>query len=171
MRGKKEKIWLLLYIVFAKWLPVSYHFKPAKSIRAYFGKRILKSYGSNINIERGSMFNGHCTLGSNSSIGINSELNGPVEIGNNVMMGPEVIIYTQNHEYKDTSHTMIEQGYQEYRSVVIGDDVWIGRRVIILPGVTIGNGCVIGAGAIVTKSFPEYSVIGGNPAKIIKLRQ
>lgn len=65
---------------------------------------------------------------------------------------------------------MIEQGYQLISEVKIGNDVWIGRRVIILPGVTIGNGCVIGAGAVVTKSFADYSVIGGNPAKLIKMR-
>lgn len=103
MRSKKEKIWLILYIIFAKWLPVSYHFRLAKSIRAFFGRRILKSYGININIEHGSMFSGQCTLGDNSSIGVNSEINGPVEIGNNVMMGPEVVVYTQNHEFKDIS--------------------------------------------------------------------
>lgn len=170
MRTRKEKIWLLLYLVFAKWLPISYHFRSAKIIRAFFGKRILKSFGNNINIERGAFFGSQCTLGDNSSIGVNSELNGPVEIGNNVMMGPEVVVYTQNHEFKDRSRTMIEQGYQEVKGVKIGNDVWIGRRVIILPGVTIGNGCVIGAGAVVTKSFPDYSIIGGNPACIIKMR-
>ena len=58
----------------------------------------------------------------------------------------------------------------EYKPVYIGDDCWIGRRVIILPGVKIGKGCIIGAGAVVTKSFPDYSIIAGNPAVIKKYR-
>ena len=60
--------------------------------------------------------------------------------------------------------------YSKIENVVIEDDVWIGQRVIILPGVTIYKGCIIGAGAVVTKSFPPYSIIGGNPAKLIKSR-
>lgn len=58
----------------------------------------------------------------------------------------------------------------EEKEVVIGNDVWIGTRVIILPGVTIGDHSIIGAGAVVTKSFPDYSIIGGVPAKLIKSR-
>ena len=65
---------------------------------------------------------------------------------------------------------MMEQGSTEPAPVVIGDDVWIGRRAIIMPGVRIGNGCVIGAGAVVTKDVPPYCVVGGVPAKIIKKR-
>lgn len=57
------------------------------------------------------------------------------------------------------------------RTIMIEDDVWIGARAIILPGVKIGKGCIIGAGAVVTKSFDDYSVIGGNPAKLLKLRK
>ena len=55
--------------------------------------------------------------------------------------------------------------------VKIGDDVWIGRRVIILPGVTIGDGCIIGAGAVITKDIPPYSVVVGVPAKVVRRRK
>ncbi len=87
------------------------------------------------------------------------------------MMGPEVLIYTQNHDFSRTDITMDQQGWADEKPVVIEDDVWIGSRVIILPGVTIGKGSVIGASAVVTKSVPPYSVVAGNPAKIVKTRK
>jgi long-chain acyl-CoA synthetase len=90
--------------------------------------------------------------------------------GDNVMMGPEVVVYTSGHCFDRTDIPMAEQGSTSPRAVTIGNDVWLGRRVIIMPGVTIGDGCVIGAGAVVTKDIPAYSVAGGVPAKVIKSR-
>jgi maltose O-acetyltransferase len=66
---------------------------------------------------------------------------------------------------------MMEQGFEEERPVRIGNDVWIGDRVIILPGVTIGDGCIIGAGSIVTHDTPPYSISAGNPARVIRYRR
>ncbi len=86
------------------------------------------------------------------------------------MMGPETIIYTANHDFADTKLPMIEQGHATQRRVVIGDDVWIGARVIILPGVTIGTGCVVGAGSVLTRDVPPGSVVAGNPARVVKRR-
>jgi maltose O-acetyltransferase len=86
------------------------------------------------------------------------------------MMGPEVVIYSQSHKYDRTDIPMCEQGFSEYKEVVIGDDVWIGRRAIIMPGVHIGKGCIIGAGAVVTKDIPDYSVAAGVPARVVKSR-
>ena len=63
------------------------------------------------------------------------------------------------------------QGFSNVKPVVIGDDVWLGRRAIILPGVCIGNGSIIGAGAVVTKDIPPFSVAVGVPAKVIKDRK
>ena len=63
------------------------------------------------------------------------------------------------------------QGFATEKPVLIADDVWIGARVIILPGVRIGTGAVIGAGAVVTKDMPDYSVVGGNPARVLKMRK
>ena len=87
-------------------------------------------------------------------------------IGKNVMMGPECLIYTRNHRFDKTK--LKYDGYTETRPVIIKDDVWIGARVIILPGVSIGRGSTVGAGAVVSKSVPEYSVVVGNPAKVVK---
>lgn len=87
------------------------------------------------------------------------------------MMGPDVIILTSIHRFDDVLIPMCQQSNSEQRKVTIGDDVWIGTRVIIMPGVTIGNGVVIGAGSIVTKDVPNYAVVAGVPAKIIKYRK
>lgn len=123
-----------------------------------------------MNIERGAIFSPEVGIGDNSGIGINCELYGPVSIGNGVMMGPEVVIYTSEHRHDRIDIPMWQQGISEVEPVVIGNDVWIGRRVIILPGVKIGEGCIIGAGAVVTKDMPPYSIIGGVPAQILKYR-
>ena len=162
-----KKVWYIMYCIFGKNLPYSRRGKIFKKIRYFFAKKIIKEIGNNVNIETGAVFNPKIKIGDNSGIGVRCEIVGTVEIGKNVMMGPEVIFYTQNHQFKDKSKTIIEQGYEKEKKIIIEDDVWIGRRVIILPGVTIKKGTVIGAGAIVTKTFPEYSIIAGNPAKII----
>jgi maltose O-acetyltransferase len=86
------------------------------------------------------------------------------------MMGPDVIILTERHKFDHLDIPMREQGYDAPGPVTIGDDVWIGTRVIILPSVTIGKGAIIGAGAIVTKDVPEYAITCGNPARIVKYR-
>lgn len=165
-----KKFFLILYRIIAKWLPISGKSKIAKMFRAWFGKKIMFSVGKNINIERGASFTAQCALGDYSGIGINCELNGPVFIGKYVNMGPEVIIYTVNHKTERTDVIMQMQGYTDPHPVIIEDDVWIGRRVIILPGVTIGKGSIIGAGAVVSKSIPPYSVAVGNPAVVVKSR-
>lgn len=93
---------------------------------------------------------------------------GGLTIGNHVMIAPYVTIITTNHRY--VTQFSKEQNYDEYKPVVIKDDVWIGERAIILPGVTISEGAIIGAGSIVTKDVPDYAVVGGNPAKVLKYR-
>ena len=86
------------------------------------------------------------------------------------MMGPECYICTINHETDDLSVPMCKQGSKPEKPVYIGDDVWIGSRVTILPGVRIGNGAIIGAGAVVSKDIPDFAVVAGNPAKVVKYR-
>ena len=66
---------------------------------------------------------------------------------------------------------MIEQGFAEYKPVIISNDVWIGGRVIILPGISVGEGAIVAAGAVVTKDVPSYSIVAGNPAVIKKYRK
>ena len=108
-------------------------------------------------------------IGSGSGLGVNCSVHGPLRIGENVMMGPDVTILTHTHNIERTDIPMGHQG-SRVSEVVIGNDVWIGMRAIIMPGVKIGNGVVIGAGAVVTKDVPDYAIVGGVPAKIIRYR-
>ena len=162
-----------LYNVIAKKLPVSYKFggKISLKLRNALARGFIKYSGKNITIEKGASFGRRLSIGNNSGVGINALLDGEVIIGNDVMMGPDVIIYTQNHAFQSTDITMNKQGKKKKKKVIIGNDIWIGARVIILPGVEIGDGCIIGAGAVVTKNIPPYSIVGGNPAKILKRRK
>lgn len=133
-------------------------------------KGFIKSCGKNVNIQRKAAIPFDLCIGDNSGIGMRSVVSSGTTIGKDVMMGPDCIIYTRNHAHQRTDIPMIHQGYEEHRPVVIGDDVWIGSRVTILPGVHIGNGCIIGAGAVVTKSVPDYCIAAGNPARVVKKR-
>jgi maltose O-acetyltransferase len=145
----------------------------AQPIRRFICRRIFKYAGKKINIEKGAFFGdgSEIEIGDYSAIGVNCKVYGSVKIGNDVMMGPDVIILTQNHRFDRLDIPMWQQGHYPPEPVVIGDDVWIGTHAILLPGVKIGKGAVIGAGAVVTKDVPEYAVVGGNPAKVIKFRK
>lgn len=171
MWSAKKKIIYIFYKVFAAWLPRSQRSNIAKLLRVAFGRKILKSCGKSVNIERNAYFTPEVSIGDRSSIGVDCELYGPINIGSDVMMGPECVIYTVGHKHDRTDITMIEQGYTEVEPVNIGDDTWLGRRVMIMPGVNIGRGCIIAAGAVVTKDIPEYSIAGGIPAKVLRRRK
>ena len=170
MWKKSQIFYYFLYQAFASWLPISQRSSLAKKIRYHFAKHICK-LGKNVNIERRAYFTPQLTVGDHSGVGIRCEIYGPVTIGNNVMMGPEVVVYTHNHECSRTDIPMMEQGNAPEQAVTVGNDCWIGRRVMIMPGVSIGDGSVIGAGAVVTKDIPPYSVAAGVPAKVIKSRK
>lgn len=109
-------------------------------------------------------------IGKNAQLSSHGRIGKYVSIVQNVLMGPEVVIMTIGHAFEDPDRPIQEQGSTELRPVRIGNDVWLGTRVIIMPGVTIGDGSVVGAGAIVTKDIPPLSVAAGNPAKVIRIR-
>ncbi|NLP45444.1 MAG: acetyltransferase [Epulopiscium sp.] len=166
---------LALYYLIARHLPASdaWYSLGSKKIRQILCRQIFPYASKTCNIEHGAFFGSgkNITIGERSGLGLNCRVQGPLTIGNHVMMGPDVLIYTRNHETKDTHIPMMDQGDGDTKAVVIEDDVWLGARVIILPGVTIGKGSIIGAGAVVTKDVEPYSVMGGNPAKVIKKRK
>lgn len=169
----KKVIGRILYEFIAKHLPASVSFVNIgqKPFRAWCARLIAQSVGKGVNIEKGAVFYSDLTIGDYSGIGINSAVHGECHIGKNVMMGPDCIIYTRNHRFDDTGIPMCEQGFSEDRPVYIGDDVWIGGRVIILPGVKVGDHAIIGAGSVVTKDVPSWAIAAGNPAAVKKYRK
>jgi len=137
--------------------------------------------GNNVSIHRNTII--ECTgvirnLGEGLVIGNNMgmspncfiQVRGKVTIGNDVMFGPGVSVFSEEHGFEQVDVPMIAQ--QETRKgVQIGDNVWVGTRAVILGGVTIGEGSIIAAGAVVKESVPPYSVVAGIPAKVIRSRK
>ena len=166
--GIAKKVLLILYIVLAKNLPQSSHVRLFGKIRCFFARMIIDSCGKNVNIEKGATIRPGLKIGDGSGVGINSEIYGDVTIGNNVMMGPEVVIYTSNHKHELSEIPFGSQGFEEIKPVVIGNNVWIGHRVMFMAGSGCGDNVIIAAGSVVTKKFPSNVIIGGVPAKIVK---
>lgn len=112
-------------------------------------------YGFNIEVGKNFFANYNCTMLDVAKI----------TIGDNCFMAPNVAIYTAGHPiHPDSRNSMYEYGIP----VTIGDNVWIGGNVVICPGVAIGSNCVIGAGSVVTKDIPEWSIAAGNPCRVIR---
>jgi acetyltransferase-like isoleucine patch superfamily enzyme len=132
-----------------------------------FNQFILGNYStiedfSTINNGVGDVIIGHQTL-----IGMGNTIIGPITIGNNVIFAQNIVASALNHDYKDIS---LPIGLQKILtdSITIEDDCWIAANAVITAGVTIGKHAIIAAGAIVTKDVPPFSVVAGNPAKVIK---
>jgi len=113
----------------------------------------------------------HLRLGRNVTITRHTQINaaGEVTIGDDTLVGPRCAIWSANHRYRDPDVPIRLQGY-EYKPVAIGSDCWLATGVIVLPGVSLGNGSVVAAGAVVTTSFAPGSIIAGVPAKAIGKR-
>ena len=174
----KNKFWLILYYCFARHLPTSHSFwggvLMSLKIRRMCCKRLFKYMGNNVNIEKGAWFGKgqDVEIGDNSGIGINAHILNNTKIGKNVMMGPNCYMLESTHLFDRTDISMIEQGKKQTRDqVVIGDDVWIGQDVMIIGSREIKTGSIVGARCVLVKSFPEYSIIGGNPSQLIRSRK
>lgn len=142
----------------------------AQHVRYWLASRFVESCGEHVNFEHGAKFNPELHIGDYSGIGVNCLVSGRTYIGSHVMMGPDCIMYSYSHAHDRLDIPMDQQGFEDPTPIHIGDDVWIGARVIILPGVKIGSHCIIGAGAVVTKDVPDYAVVGGVPAKVLRMR-
>lgn len=150
-------------------------------VLSIFYKRAMKHCGPNVYIRPSSSdFKGlqNLSVGGGTSIPKGTIIyctKASCTIGRNVIFGPKPTIITGDHRIDIIGKFIIDVGDDEKLQendlpVVIEDDVWCGANVTILKGVTIGHGSVVAASAVVTKSFPPYSIIGGIPAKLIKMR-
>ena len=110
---------------------------------------------------------GDVIIGDKTIVGMGNVIIGPVIIGSHVMMAQNIVISGLNHGYEDIN---IPPSLQKVscKPIIISDDVWIGANSVITAGVVLGKHCIIGAGSVVTKNIPEFSVAVGNPAKVIK---
>lgn len=141
-----------------------------QTVRVSLLKTLFGSTGQQIHIEG----NVQCDYGSNIHVGEHFFANFdcvfldvcPITIGDHCMLAPGVHIYTATHPLDPIERA---SGLEFGKPVTIGNNVWIGGRAIINPGVHIGDNAVIASGAVVTKDVPERAVVGGNPARILKM--
>lgn len=110
---------------------------------------------------------GSVIIGNGTLIGMSNVIIGPVNIGNNIIMAQHVVISGLNHNYEMIDLPIVEQNVST-KLITIEDDCWIGANVVITAGVHIGKHAVVAGGSVVTKNVPAYSVVVGNPARIIK---
>ena len=110
---------------------------------------------------------GDVIIGDHTRIGLHNTIIGPVDIGSHVNLAQGITVTALNHNFDDTNKRIDEQGVST-NPVTIEDDVWIGANAVILPGVTIGEHCVVAAGSVVTKDVPPHSLVAGVPAKVMK---
>ena len=126
--------------------------------------------GRSVRVKSNAEVSPHIRIGERSELGTRCMIQSGVVIGDDVIRGPDVKIFSRNHRFDDPGQPVALQGKQQ-RSVVIGNDVWIGANVVVLPGVTVGDHAILAAGAIVTRDVPAWAIVGGNPARIIKDRR
>lgn len=176
MKNLFRILFLILYYGFAQYLPGSYtpiFGKLYNSIRIWCVKHIFKKCGKISTIDRRAYFGTgrNIEIGDYSGIGANCIVPNNTIIGKYVMMAPEVYIIDNNHISDDINIPMCFQGKTPNKVTIIEDDCWLGARVMIMPGRIIGHGSILAAGAIITKDVQPYSIVGGNPAKLIKKRK
>ncbi len=110
---------------------------------------------------------GDVIIGERTRIGISNVLIGPVTIGNDVMFAQNVVLSGLNHGYEDVSLPPSLQKV-ETKPIVVEDEVWIGANAVVTAGVTIGKHAIVAAGCVVVKDVPAYSIVGGNPGRLLK---
>lgn len=141
--------------------------------RIYFTQKIkwqALQYGRLLMVNHNSNVTKKTVLGNNINFnGMNITGNGNVRIGNNFHSGKECLMISQNHNY-DFGNAIPYDDTYVCKDIIIENNVWLGERVIVLGGVTIGEGAIIQAGSVVTSDIPKCAIAGGHPAKVFKYR-
>jgi len=169
--GQIPKFRVFFYNLFLSW-PESP--KPLMSeLRAAYWRTHMISVGScsKISHQVKIKFASRISIGKNSHI-LNKVIldgRGGILIGDDVLVGFETLILTSTHNHRDPNVLIRLQGMFQ-KPIIINNDVWIGARAIILPGVAIGKGAIVGCSAVVTKDVPDYAIVGGSPARIVGTR-
>lgn len=166
---------IIFYYVFLSKLPSARFTSVFSNWRVWYFQNVLKimskngnpsMIGNNVYIAKGNKV----TFGSGCRINENVYIE-KVNIGNDVLIAPNVSLLSRMHEFSRTDIPMSLQGYREEKTITIDDDVWLGRNVIVMPGVTIGKGAIVAANAVVTKDVGELEIVGGVPASFISSRK
>lgn len=144
-------------------------------INTWFLSRGFKSIGHSSTIYPGSSFSDAKDISIGHHVFIHSGAHfytagSEISIGNYVLIGPNCSLTAANRDYSDWTRPMYFGADYVKKPVRIEDDVWLGGKVIVTPGVTISRGAVVAAGSVVTKDVPPYAIVGGVPAKLIKFR-
>jgi len=164
---------LLAYYIFGIHLPdIAFPFgRTFNRIRCFLLKHFLFHFGkenefdSQVYLGKGDdvEIGDHCQINTRCRL-VN------VKLGNYVMIAPEVVFVSQFHRSDSLEIPMSKQGVIDFPQTIIEDDVWIGYRAIIMPGLLVGKGSIIGAQAVVTKNIEPYTVVAGIPARVIRTR-
>lgn len=128
------------------------------------------SIGKNSTIEDFSTINngvGHVEIGDRTRLGMANVIIGPIKIGSDIMFAQNIVCSGLNHTYEDITMPIADQKVTT-SLITIEDEVWIGANAVITAGVTVGKHSVVAGGSVVTKDVPPYSIVGGNPAKLLK---
>lgn len=141
-----------------------------KAIYTLLVKIWAKKYGQYLHVNHFSMVSSTTVLGDNVNFnGMKISGKGLVTIGNNFHSGQNCLMISQIHNYDEGTAIPYDDTYIE-KPITICDNVWLGDRVIVLGGVTIGEGAIIQAGSVVVNDIPECAIAGGHPAKVFKYR-
>lgn len=164
----RPRLWLrLLQFIYISKGKGSIIYRSVRKDIVPFNKFIIGNYSV---IEDYSVLNnavGDIIIGNNSRVGIANTIIGPVLIGDNVNLAQNIVLSGLNHNYEDITENIDGQGISK-KLITIENNVWIGANAVVVAGVTIGTHSCVGAGSIVTKSVEPYTLVAGNPARVIK---
>ena len=146
----------------------SKQFPVSQGIRKISGKLLFDHAGKGMNIGRKCRLSNHVSLGDHSSIGDGGYVSGTLIVGDMVLIAPQCVFLGLDHVFDEET---LEHKGSVSRPITIKDHAWIGYGVKILPGVTVGEYSIVGAGAVVTRDVEPYAIVGGVPAKLIRKRR